>query len=321
MTILVVLNLIYSCKKGEIEKELVFGDTRNSVVIVKDTVINKSVKILDLYLEIVLLDTNLISKNLLQGNKAISDINITYPVTSTYTFSYANLTKLQPDLAPPQSTLLLFDKSSGYWVRFDDCLNYWVESISDDHEYAIGAMTDGISTDGYKIYGDGFISKNSENKTQAVFDMIQDDPIGNYNVLEACLAAIPYLDQNASNSEKSIVIFTTTEAPEHPDLVDSIVDLANQKNIRISFFAPEEFDYDYVEIAKRTDGFHCYQRLNTNDEIRLNAYSIQKLIERKYYSFGLDFQIVLGSGSFFTWSSFGYFIYVNDQYVFYWDNI
>jgi hypothetical protein len=289
----------YSCKKEQ--EPASFGIVEYQPILLGDSIISKTSTELKIHLDFLSLDPNSIEYPLLQGNVGESLIEIDLPPVSDYSFVYSNFQLSETLPGEHYSALILIDKTFGNY-NFDECLSYSIKNLKESNELAFGGYSDAFETNGYRIYGDGFVNSDSENKYEGLFDAYSEELTGNENPLQAAYTALDYLAENALNVNKSLILFTFNAVAEDEPILADLIQKANDLNIKISFVA--RHNYDFTEIAIKTGGFHSYQFGSP----RIVSYSLDKLLAKHYYTSSIDLTINKLTGTFNNTPSFGFYI-------------
>jgi hypothetical protein len=299
-----LLIFLFSCKKIDPNKTN-FGDCKFEVFSIKDSVVSLSSNQLKIYTEFVVLDTGYILPNLKQGASAFTNFNYSTESIQIYNFALSNSHTKETDQKDSNSTLILFDKSkvNNYC---DECLGYFFKNINETNEFALGGYSDQFGNGQLKIFGDGFYSKNNPQIHENLFNTLNQENKGIANPYTALLNAIEYLDANATNSNKNIILFSTAATINNQTIVNTIIQKANEKNIKIHIICTH--NYDFTKISRKTNGVHFYNDYNP----RLILYSIDKIISNNYIITSFDITITRSSGTFQTGYSFGYFFNIKD---------
>lgn len=298
------LLLLYFCSCKKEQPQSPFGTVEYQPILLRDSIISHGGNELKIHIDFVSLDSGYVEYPLLQGNVDASLIQITPPTTSDYSFAVDNFQINTTEAADNYSALILLDKTSGNY-SFDECISYWIKHMQENNEVAFGGFSDSHGSEGYKIYGNGFVNENSSNKFDGLFDVYSAPLNGNANPLQAAYNALDYLDQNGLNENKNLILFCFKDIEDDDLIVTDLVAKANAMNIKISFIGLH--NYDFTEVSQKTGGFHCH----FYQSIRTVAFSIDKILTHNYYTSSLDLTITnLVGGSFNSVPQFGYFLYL-----------
>jgi hypothetical protein len=301
---LFIILLFPSCEKATITKLTpITKGTDLSCALIATKLISVSGNELILNIEFAILDTNLIENSIAQSDITLSDLNFSFYGTPHYDYEVNNLKKYVPEHVGNQSTLVLFDKSYKTKKKIDDCLLYVLKGLNGTDEFAFGGLSENFGDQEYKIYGDGFINNKTSSKSNAVYQLSYGYSEGESYPLKSGYNSIDYLLENAINTDKNLVIICNDTIKETASDKYDLIQKAIDNNIKVSFIAPH--DYNYTEIAVKTNGFHIHE----NERERINYFSINKLISQNYHKLSMELSITPKNGNFQTSNAgFGWII-------------
>jgi hypothetical protein len=123
------------------------------------------------------------------------------------------------------------------------------------------------------------------------FDAFNDSRTGNSTPLLSSINAIDYLKANAKNENLNIVIISLEETEEVFSTLTELILKAKENNVKIS--ACGQHDYKLTYLAINTGGFYCYNNFRTF------LFSMNKILNKKYFTSSFDITITNVSGIFF----------------------
>jgi len=292
--------LFYSCKKENITNS--FGNTPYSAITLSTNV--QSVVGNEIYLTIsfVSLDQRFMESKIKQGYVLENEFLIEFPDDLDFTFETSDFNiEENIEIHDDYSVLIMIDHANQIYGDFDECIAYSIKQLKNNSEIAISGFSDSFGSDEFKIYGNGFINQDSEDKFGGLYDAFNDSRSGTAHPIHSALTGVDYLIEYAKNEKKHIFLYSFDNSTENNDKVVELITYANNNGVTIHIYGGN--DYQLTQIASKTNGMYCYK------DIRTFTYSIDKLLKRNYFISNINLKITkLNGPPFSNYSWFGYFI-------------
>jgi len=195
--------------------------------------------------------------------------NFKFPAGENYSYEITDAEYIPPGQPQPYSLCILMDLSDGY-SEFDknnhryEAFNGFMQKFNPMSEFVFAGYSRGgrLENEPVDIIGDGFANRWSEQLAIDVLDMALNTG-GTSPILEAVDEMIGWIDENASTSNRHILVFAHRDDNSVDVHIDTIIAKAIEKNVKIDLMwynAENLYSYPWAmaKMAHKTGGMNIY---------------------------------------------------------------